>query len=52
MKILSSLHLYDSSRIPARTREREVVESLAVVPVPSGTFDIPASYRKEASPGK
>ena len=52
VKILSALHLYDSSRIPARTREREVVESLAVVPVPSETFDIPASYRKEASPGK
>ncbi|MGC8529481.1 MAG: hypothetical protein ACP5OP_04695 [Leptospirillia bacterium] len=52
VKILSALHLYDSSRIPARTREREVVESLAVMPVSSATFEIPVSYRKEASPGK
>ena len=52
VKILSTLHLYDSSRIPVRTREREAVESLSVMPAPPGAFSIPASYRKEASPGK
>ena len=52
VKILSALHLYDSSRIPVRTREREVVDSLAVKDLPPGTFSVPSSYKKEASPGK
>lgn len=52
VKILSALHLYDSSRIPVRTREREAVDSLSVQTVPDGTFAIPPSYRKEAPSGK
>lgn len=52
VKILSALHLYDSSRIPVKTREREVVDSLAVMDLPSGTFAAPPSYKKETPPGK
>ena len=52
VKILSALHLYDSSRIPVRTREREGVDSLAVKDLPPGTFSVPSSYKKESSPGK
>ena len=50
VKILSALHLYDSSKIPARQVERETVTELSVRPVPPDTFTIPASYKKETAP--
>lgn len=50
VKILSALHLYDSSKIPERQVEREKVTALSVRSVPSGTFSIPASYQKETAP--
>ncbi len=50
VKILSALHLYDSSKIPERQVERETVTLLAVRPVPADTFSVPVSYRKETAP--
>ncbi len=49
VKILSALHLYDSSKIPARQVERETVTALDVRPVAADTFSIPASYHKETA---
>ena len=50
VKILSTLHLYDSSKIPSRQIEREKVTSLEIRQVSSTVFSIPASYKKETAP--